>query len=153
MTSPIYILCCSMIFAKEMVAGPIQCSGCGDCHRHTRHGVYERYLPDSTERVKVQRYRCLNPDCSCVTFSILPCPCLRYKRHTLATFGQVVMQAATKSVSRLAQLYAKGWSSMRRMIRASQQIWACFESERRCQLWGPCPCREPARYWTSFTLA
>ena len=153
MASPMIILCCTMTFAKEMVAGPVQCSGCGDCYRHTRHGTYERFLPDSSERVEVQRYRCRNPDCPCATFSILPFPCLRYKRHTLATFGQVAVEAATTSVARLARLYRKGWSAMRRMIRASQQVWSCFQSERGHQPWGPCPCRDPARFWTSFTQA
>ncbi len=140
-----------MTIAKEMITGPVQCSGCGDRYRHTRHGFYERFLPDSSERVKVQRYLCWNPDCSLATFSILPFPCLRYKRHTLATFAKVVVQAATTSVKQLACQYGKGWAAMRRLIRASQQVWSCFVSERWRLPWGPCPCREPARFWTSFT--
>ena len=151
MASPLIILCCSMTFAKEMVAGPVQCTGCGDRYRHARHGTYDRYLPDSNEIVAVQRYRCRNLDCSCATFSILPFPCLRYKRHTLAIFARVVVQAASTSVARLARLYHKGWTAMRRMIRASRRIWSCFASERSHQPWGPCPCREPGLFWTSFT--
>lgn len=151
MASPLNSLCCSMNITKEMVTGPVQCSGCGDRYQHTRHGTYERFLPDSSERVKVQRYRCHVSDCPCATFSILPCPCLRYKRHTLATFGEIAMKAATNSVTRLARLYDKGWTAMRRLIRASHQVWSCFDAERRRQPWGPCPCREPTRFWTSFT--
>ena len=153
MVSPLNILCCTVTFAKEMMTGPVQCPDCGDRYRHIRHGFYERFLPDGNERVKVQRYCCLNSDCSRVTFSILPFPCLRYKRHTLATLSQIALQAATTSVSRLARWYGKGWTAMRRLIRASQQVWSCFDVERWRQSWGPCPCREPGRFWTSFTQA
>jgi len=153
MASPLYTLCCIVTFAKEMITGPVQCSGCGDRYRHRRHGSYERFLPDSEERVKVQRYLCRNLDCPVVTFSILPFPCLRYKRHTLATYGKMAAQAGVSSVKQLARLYRKGWTAMRRMVRTSRQVWSCFLSERRRQPWGPCPCREPSRFWTSFTQA
>lgn len=151
MASPLSIICCFRLFAKEPLTGPVQCPGCGDRHRHVKHGTYTRYFPDRDEEVRVQRYRCRNPACSRVTFSILPFPCLRYKRHTLSTFGEVVRQAARCSVNELARLYKKGWSAMRRMIRASLQVWSCFESERDRHTWGPCPCKEPVKYWTSFT--
>ena len=150
---PLSILCCTTSSDKTMVTGPVQCSGCGDRYRHRRHGTYERFLPDSNERVLVQRYLCRNRDCCCATFSILPYPCLRYKRHTLATFGKVTAEAKTGSVKQLAGLYKKGWTAMRRLIRASQQVLSFFLSEREHQLWGPCPCREPGRFWTIFTQA
>ena len=153
MVPPLNIICCTMSFTKTMMTGPVQCPRCGDRHRHVRHGFYERYLPDCSRREKVQRYRCLNTNCPRVTFSILPFPCLRFKRHSLATFGKIAAQAAKNSVNRLARLYDKGWSAMRRLIRASQLLWSCLYSERRHQPWGPCPCEDPARFWTSFTQA
>ena len=151
MASPLNSLCCKSTCDKDRITGPVRCTGCGEPHRHRPYGFYERYLPDSSEQIKVQRYLCRNPDCSCVTFSILPFPCLRYKRHTLATFAKVAKLAVSHSVGQLARQFKKGWTAMRRMIRASQQVWFCFLDEGRHQLWGPCPCREPARYWTSFT--
>ncbi len=151
MASPFTILCDKITCAKERITGPVQCSGCGDLYRHRPYGFYSRFLPDSSEQIDVQRYLCRNPDCSRTTFSILPYPCLRYKRHSLATFEKVAKQATTCKVSKLAREYSKGWTAMRRLIRASQQVWSCFLSERQHQLWGPCPCREPARFWTGFT--
>ncbi len=153
MISPLPILCCSTTNAKWRVPDLVQCSGCGDRYRHARHGTYERFLPDSNETIEVQRYRCQNPDCPCVTFSILPFPCLRYKRQTLATLTRIARQAASHSVQVLAQVYGKGWTAMRRLIRAARQVSAFFCFERSVQSWGPCPCADPRRHWTGFTQA
>ena len=58
--------------AKENQTGPVRCQGCYRITGIFRHGYYLRYLFDSNEMVQVQRYRCCNPDCDCLTFSILP---------------------------------------------------------------------------------
>lgn len=146
------MLCCTVLFAKENMIGPIFCPNCGSHFHHSPHGHYERYLPDTDELIKVPRFRCRNGTCPRKTFSILPFPCLRYKRHTLAFFLALVKAACNGTVYKLACDYQKGWTSMQRLIRQAVRIHGFFTKERNRQDWGPCPCRDPDRFWTPFTM-
>ena len=151
MASPATILCCIACSAKNLMTGPIHCPDCGNGQLITRHGFYMRYLPDSVELVKVQRFRCRNQRCSRVTFSILPYPCLRYKRHTLETFGRIAGIAKALSIRRLAQKFSTSWTTMQRLVSDSLRVWRCFAKERNRLSWGPCPCTKVETSWTSFT--
>ena len=152
MMSPLTIICCLFKIVTDM-EGLIQCPGCGDRHRHVGHGCYQRYHPDDCNQLKVPRFRCHNPDCPRVTFSILPYPCLRYKRNTLAFYSVLLWLLERYCIHELAQLHNKGWTAMRRLIRTARQVWERFQTERDRQCWGPCPCQDPERNWTSFTQA
>ena len=63
---------------------PIFCPGCHSKH-FCKYGVYTRkgfHVPDGVVAIPigVQRYRCLNKECSRCTFSVLPPMTLRYCR-------------------------------------------------------------------------
>lgn len=145
------IVNCSTNIAKKGVTGPVRCPTCGTCLHVSPHGTYERSLPDDTEKVLVKRFLCRDTTCSRKTFSILPYPCLRYIRHTLAILAGIAKESVTTSVKELARQYDKKWAAMRRLARASQQVWSSFLGERDRQPWGPCPCHSPELSWTSFT--
>ena len=151
MTSQTTMLCCFAFIARENLKGPIFCPECCD-DDHSSHGHYDRNLPDTNKQISVPRFLCKNASCPRKAFSILPFPCLRYKRHTLEFFLNLVMLACTKTTSQLACLFQKGWTAMSRLVRQAKQMESFFVTERVRQDWGPCPCRAPDKFWTRFTM-
>ena len=153
MVSPESILGCFGVEHKRLLTGPVQCPSCGDCYRSTKHGYYPRYFPGKDEVISIPRYRCNDQECERATFSILPFPCLRFKRHSLAEFMTMVGLAKFLHIWELARCYEKGWGAMRRLLGASRQIVNFFLTEREHQSWGLWPCLKPELHWTDFTQA
>jgi len=157
MTSPVSILRQSpgSTHGKNYgLIGPIVCPSCHESYVWF-HGHYSRYFPDDPgdTLIRVPRYKCLFSLCKRITFSILPFPCLRYKRHTLSFFFTLTKLAAYLSVNQLAHRFQRSWRSLRRLIRHAELINGFFLNERRRAVWGPCPCSKPEQFWTEFTVA
>ena len=150
--TPPTMLCCSASIAKENLIGPIFCPKCcGD--DHSPHGHYKRYIPDTTKQISVPRFCCKNASCSRKTFSILPFPCLRYKRHTLAFFLTLAILARAQiKICQLACQYKTAWTVMSRLVRQANRMESFFATERVDQAWGLCPCRTSDESWTTFTM-
>jgi len=157
MTSPASILCQPPCYTQGKSYGLIGSIVCPSCHesQYRSHGYYTRYFPDDPcdTEIRVPRYLCLVPSCERKTFSILPFPCLRYKRHTLSFFFMLTTLAAIYTVNQLAHQFQRCWKSLRRLIRHAELINVFFRNERRRAGWAPCPCSKPEQFWTEFTVS
>lgn len=155
MTPPlVFILSLLSNIAKENQTGPVRCQG---CYRNTgiiRHGYYLRYLFDSSEMVQIQRYRCCNPDCDCVTFSILPHPFLRYIRLPFC-FLLKLLSAHENEGENLSSLARQTGMSRPRVKRAMPLARKIAHWLERIALWpgGGRPCFKPQERWTDFIRA
>jgi hypothetical protein len=140
--------------AKKNQTGEIRCQV---CHRRTgihRHGCYYRYLFHLGELAPIQRYRCLNPDCSCVTFSILPHPFLRYIRLPLCVLF-VLLDSSEEKTSNLSALSRETGLSRPAVVRGIGLARRLRAWTEQLALWpnGGRPCLDPARRWTAFNRA
>ena len=152
MTPQSTMLCCSASIARENLTGPIFCPGCRS-DDHSPHGHYKRYLPDTSKQISIPRFRCKNASCPRKTFSILPFPCLRYKRHTLGFFLTLAILARAQiKICQLARQHETAWTVMNRLVRQANRMESFFVEERVDQVWGLCPCRAPDKFWTKFTM-
>ena len=140
--------------AKENQTGPIRCRGCYRSTGIVRHGYYERYLFDSNEKIKVQRYLCRNPECGCMTFSILPHPFLRYIRLPLCFLFLLldIHQSETNSLSSLARQAGLQRPTAKRAVRLALRLQGWLDG---LGLWpdGGGPCLSPKRRWTDLNRA
>lgn len=151
MSPALTILLILNILTKKNQTGPVRCQRCYRSTGINRHGYYERYLFNSNEKVKVQRYRCLNPDCDCVTFSILPHPFLRYIRLPLCVLFMLLgaYEAKTSNLSSLAREWGLSRPVVKRMLVLSRRLrdWLA-----NLGLWpgNSLPCLDPKGRWTDF---
>ena len=140
--------------AKKNQTGPVHCQGCYRSAGIIRHGYYYRYLFNSLEMVKIQRYRCLNPDCDYLTFSIPPHPFLRYVRLPLCFLQALlsVYESGTESLSSLARQTGLSRPRVKQAILAAPKLILWVD---QLGLWpdGGRPCLNPEERWTDFTRA
>jgi hypothetical protein len=138
--------------AKENQTGPVRCPGCHLDGGYVKYGFYERYLFESTERIKVQRYLCKNPGCETVTFSILPHPFLRYVRFPLCFFLALLIahEVEGRSIASLAKSLNFSCGRVRRAIKRARELksWL-FEINKENMPWSR-PCLSPPKRWTDF---
>jgi hypothetical protein len=103
---------------------------------------------------KIQRYLCRNPDCDCLTFSILPHPFLRYIRLPLCFLIVLLtaQESGTASLSSLARQTNLSRSTVKRAVLLGRKLvrWV-----NRLGLWpdGGWPCLNPQERWTDFIRA
>ena len=146
----ILILLCEI--AKENQTGPVRCPCCHRSVCFIKYGFYERYLFNSAERIKVQRYRCKNPRCDLVTYSILPHPFLRYTRFPLCFFTALLSAHETdhRSISSLARCLNLSRGIIRRSLSRAWELrrWLS-EVWREESAWSQ-PCLNPRERWTDF---
>jgi hypothetical protein len=137
--------------AKENQTGPVRCQGCYRITGIFRHGYYLRYLFDSNEMVQVQRYRCCNPDCDCLTFSILPHPFLRYIRLPLCFLLALLSahESGKESLSSLARQTGLSRPRVKRAVLLAPRLVRWLD---RVGLWPErgWPCLNPQKRWTDF---
>lgn len=140
--------------AKENQTGPIRCHGCYRSTGIVRHGYYLRYLFHSSEKAKVQRLRCRNPDCDCQTFSVLPHPFLRYIRLPLC-FLLALLSAHENGKENLCSLARQANLSRPVVKRALLLGRKLIPWLNRLDLWpgGGWPCLSPKDRWTDFIRA
>ena len=140
--------------AKENQSGPIRCRVCYRSVGLDRHGYYERYLFGTDEKIKIQRYLCRNPDCTCLTFSILPHPFLRYIRLPLCFLFLLLesYESKTGNLSSLARDAGLSRPVIKRAIGLARRLenWLL-----EVGLWpsGSRPCLDPKGRWTDFNRA
>ena len=138
--------------AKENQTGSVFCPGCHAEGGFIRYGFYERYLFDSTERIKIQRYRCKNPFCEVKTFSILPHPFLRYVRFPLCFLLTLLMvhEVNRHSLVSLARRLSLSRGVIRRsVIRAKALKSWLAEIGKEDTPWSR-PCLAGPKRWTDF---
>ena len=150
MTPRDFILCCCCSTAKEK-SSVIGCPDCGELIRWVRHGRYWRYRPGGRDLIAVPRFRCLNRKCERATFSVLPHPCLRYKRHTLAFYTVLLRVLMAMTVGRLARSLGKSWTTIRRWWADALMMNRFLREEGKREPWGPCPCARSGTQWPAFT--
>jgi hypothetical protein len=101
----------------------------------------------------VQRYRCKNPRCDLVTFSILPHPFLRYARFPLCFFMALLRAYETDhiSVSSLARGLNLSRGIIRRSLDRARELsrWLS-QIGKEDPAWSQ-PCLNPRERWTDFT--
>lgn len=140
--------------AKENQTGPIRCQCCYRSVGIDRHGCYERYLFSSDEKIKVQRYLCRNPECDCLTFSILPHPFLRYIRFPLCFLFLLLAayEAKRGNFSSLAREAVLSRPVVKRSLSLARRLRDWLD---HLGLWpeGGRPCLDPRRRWTDFNRA
>ena len=140
--------------AKGNQAGPVHCRGCYRSVGIVRHGCYERYLFDSNEKIRVQRYLCRNPECGCLTFSILPHPFLRYIRLPLC-FLFLLLEAYESKMNTISSLAREAGLSRPVVKRAIVLARRLSDWLLHLGLWpnGGRPCLDPESRWTDFNRA
>jgi transposase-like protein len=139
--------------AKEKQTGPVRCPGCHSGGGYVKYGFYERYLFGSAEGIKIQRYRCKNPQCDTVTFSILPHPYLRYVRFPLCFLSALLAahEIDRPSISFWARSLKLSRQVVRRALERAREMrhWL-YEISSEGVPWGR-PCLAVYKRWTDFT--
>jgi len=154
MNAPLMVI----LAAFSMKAKPIEvvsicCPRCCERARIIRHGYYERYWPsEGDERIRVSRFRCLNPSCPSVTFSVLPYPVLRWVRFRLCQlvqwwFDHLVAGLRIQDIARRAKV---GWARVRRALVVADRVEGMMRCDQGMAGWGMWPCMDPPRTWGRF---
>ena len=108
------ILLSASCVAKQNLISEIICPQCGEHHLVIKWGSYRRYLFDGDDSVSIQRFRCLNRQCSRCHFSVLPHPFLPVLRVPLC-FLMALLAFHQKgcSVAQLARKAGRRWAVIR----------------------------------------
>jgi len=137
--------------AKQNLISEINCPQCGERHLIIKWGSYCRYLFEGDETIAIQRFRCLNRQCSRSTFSILPHPFLPVARVPLCFFLAVLsLHQEGCSVAQMARAAGKRWSVIRRCLTMAGRVKVFLHSELYAIMGIGLPCLQPRVVWTAF---
>lgn len=141
--------------AKQKLVSDVVCPTCGDRYCFIKHGHYRRYLFAGSDTVKIQRYRCRNPDCPRGTFSCLPHPFLPVIRLPLCALITILtlVEKENTTIAAVARSCAKSWAVIQRAVDSAQKLRGWLAKPAQAALWGPSPCLCPKRHWGAFTRA
>ena len=145
------ILLSASCVAKKNLTSTILCPQCGERHLVIKWGSYHRYLFDGDDRVPIQRFRCLNRQCSRCTFSVLPHPFLPVLRVPLC-FLLAILPLHQKGcpVAELARKAGKRWAVIRRCLTMAGRVKAFLQNELFTIMGIVSPCLKPGAVWTAF---
>ena len=150
MTTPLQAILWSASFvAKQNLIADVICPQCGERRLIIKWGCYHRYLFDGDQTAAIQRFRCLNRQCSRCTFSVLPHPLLPVLRVPLCfLLALLSLHQKGLSIARLARQTGKGWAMIRRCLIIARRVKAFVHSEFADIGF---PCLQPTIVWTAFT--
>ena len=145
------ILLLTSHIAKQNLTSRIFCPECMEKHQVIKWGFYSRYLFHDDDMIQIQRFRCLNGQCSRFTFSVLPHPFLPIVRVPLCFMLMLLsMYRNGHSVADLVRKSGKSWSLIRRAVDMAKQLRSFLQNEVKNILNFPSPCLDPATTWTAF---
>ncbi len=131
---------------RENLGLIVCCSHCGNRHTYVKWGFYSRYLFND-ELMNIQRYRCDNDLCPCVTFSILPHAFLPIIRTSLCMLMQVLkMYEQSRTIADIARYTGSNWPRMQRWISKALSIRKWLNQEYA----NTSPCLLKDKRWTFF---
>ena len=153
MSAPLQaILLSTSCVANQNLTSTIICPQCGERHLVIKWGSYRRYLFDGDDRVPIQRFRCLNRQCSRCTFSVLPHPFLPVVRVPLSFFLAILSSHQKGcSVAQLARNAVKSWAMIRRCLSMASRVETFLQKEVAAIVGRGSPCLQPSAVWTVFT--
>jgi len=129
----------------------VKCPVCNERRNITKNGTYSRcadYHSESEENIKIQRYKCNNPECTRETFSIPPpmlLPIVRYSLDFSLNFLSE-FQTVLINIHRFARRIKKSWHTTKRLLAKARLIKAWIGQEARSSR---C-CLYPGKYWSTF---
>jgi len=149
MTTPLQtILWSACCIAKQNLISDVFCPQCGERRLVIKWGCYHRYLFDGDETAAIQRFRCLNRQCSRFTFSVLPHPFLPVLRVPLCfLLALLSLHQKGHSIARLAREAGKCWAVIRRCLTVGCRVKDFLNNEFTDI---GSPCLQPTIVWTTF---
>ena len=140
--------------AKQNMTAEAVCPDCGERQCLIKWGFYTRYLFDSDETIKVQRFRCLSRKCPRFTFNRLPHPLLPVLRVPLCFLLALLrMRQKGGTIAEFSRNAGKPWPVIRRCLSMANRVHAFLQYDTQTILGSASPCLQPSAFWTAFTHA
>ena len=123
-------------FQKKNEIPVIQCPKCGEKKCLQKYGSYSRHSLVGNELIKIQRYKCKNINCKCITFSILPYPFLRIYRASLCMLFYVLERFEQgESIQEIANSTEKSWPLIQRWLKQGRRIMQWLKNSASYSQW------------------
>jgi hypothetical protein len=140
--------------AKQNLTSEITCPGCGERQRLIKWGFYTRYLFAGADTIRIQRVRCLNPQCTKCTFNVLPHPLLPILRVPLCFLQALLdMNQKGRTIAEISQHSGKSWPVIRRCLSMARRVQAFLVHQVESIIGLSSACLCPKDCWTRFTHA